>query len=66
MLGFVLERAGDMNSEEPTVFYLLANALRAEGREDEAKIALRRVSELHMSSLDADRRAHDAMVAGAR
>ena len=33
-----------MNSEEPTVFYLLANALRAEGREAEAKIALRRAS----------------------
>jgi tetratricopeptide (TPR) repeat protein len=61
-----LEEAGQMNPEEPTVFYLLANALREEGRADEARQALRRVSELHMSSLEADRRSHDAMVAGAR
>src|SRR6202043_2326081 len=31
-----LRQAGDMNPEEPTVFYLLASALRAEGRDEEA------------------------------
>jgi len=55
-----------MNSEEPTVFYTLATALRAEGRDEEARAALHRVSELHTTSLEADRRSHDAMVAGAR
>jgi hypothetical protein len=55
-----------MNPEESTVFYTLAAALRAEGYDEEARAALHRVSELHMSSLEADRRLHDAMVAGAR
>jgi len=61
-----LRQSGDMNPEEPTIFYLLAGALRATGREEEAKAALHRVSELHLTSLEADRRSHDAMVAGAR
>ncbi len=61
-----LQQAGEMNPEEPTVFYTLAAALRAEGHDEEARVALHRVSELHMTSLEADRRSHDAMVAEAR
>jgi len=61
-----LRQAGDMNPEEPMIFYLLASALRAEGHTEEARAALQRVSDLHMTSLEADRKAHDAMVAGAR
>jgi hypothetical protein len=61
-----LQQAGEMNPEEPTVFYTLAAALRAEGHDEEARPALHRVSELHMTSLEADRCSHDAMVAGAR
>ena len=61
-----LRQAAEMNPDEPTIFYLLAGALRAEGKDEEARSALRRVSELHMTSLEADRRAHDAVVAGAR
>jgi len=55
-----------MNPDEPTIFYLLASALRREGYNEEARAALRRLSELHTTSLRADRRSHDAMVAGAR
>jgi hypothetical protein len=55
-----------MNPEEPTVFYTLAAALRAEGYDEEARAALHRVSELPISSLEADRRSNDAMVAGLR
>ena len=55
-----------MNHEEASIFYLLATALRATGRDEEARAALRRVSELHTTSLEVDRRMHDAMVAGAR
>jgi hypothetical protein len=55
-----------MNPEEPTVFYTLAAALRAERHDEEGRAALRRVSELHMTFLEADRRSHDAMVAGTR
>jgi hypothetical protein len=51
---------------EASVFYLLANALRATGREEDARAALRRVSELHTTSLEVDRRIHDAVVAEAR
>jgi len=61
-----LQQSADLNPEEPTIFYLLASALRALGKDDQARAALRRVSELHTTSLEADRRAHDAMVEGAR
>ena len=61
-----LRQAADMNPDEPTIFYLLASALHANGKDAEARSALRRVSELHSTSLEADRRAHDAMVEGAR
>ena len=61
-----LQQAAEMNDDEASVFYLLATALRASGRDQEARVALRRVSELHTTSLEVDRRMHDAMVAGAR
>jgi predicted Zn-dependent protease len=61
-----LQQAAEMNHDEASVFYLLANALHASGREEEAREARRRVAELHTSSLEVDRKMHDAMVAGAR
>src|SRR5581483_4467563 len=61
-----LQEAAGLNPDEPSIFYLLANALRAAGRSDDAKTALRRVAELHTTSLEVDRRLHDAKVAGAR
>ena len=61
-----IRQSADMNPEEPTTFYLLATALRATGHTEEAKAALRRVSELHLTALQADKLSHDAMVAGAR
>ena len=51
---------------EASVFYLLASALRATGRDEEGKLALRRVGELHTNSIELDRKMHDSMVAGAR
>ena len=38
----------------------------ATGREEEARAALHRVSELHTTSLEVDRKMHEAMVSGAR
>lgn len=62
-----LKRAADLNPDEPSVFYLLAGALRASGRNEEAKQALRRVTELHANSLEAEKRAlRDANVSGTR
>ncbi|MGC2198045.1 MAG: tetratricopeptide repeat protein [Terriglobales bacterium] len=61
-----LQQAAEMNHDEASIFYLLATALRATGRDEEARAALHRVSELHTTSLEVDRRMHDAMVAGAR
>ncbi|HEX2711668.1 MAG TPA: tetratricopeptide repeat protein [Candidatus Acidoferrales bacterium] len=63
----LFQQAGELNREEPSIFYLLARALRAAGRDEEAKQALRWVTELHTSALDAERRAlRDAKVVGAR
>ena len=39
-----LQQAAEMNDDEASVFYLLATALRASGRDQEARVALRRVS----------------------
>jgi hypothetical protein len=44
----------------------VASALRATGRDEEAKVALRRVAELHTNSIELDRKMHESMVAGAR
>jgi hypothetical protein len=38
----------------------------ATGQEEEAKAALHRVSELHTTSLEVDRKMHEARVTGAR
>lgn len=63
----LLREAADLNPGEPTIFYLLASALRASGREEEARVALNRVSELHISTLEAEKRAlRDASVANVR
>jgi tetratricopeptide (TPR) repeat protein len=61
-----LQQASEMNHDEASIFYLLASALHASGREEEAREARRRVAELHTNSIEMDRRMHDAMVAGAR
>ena len=56
-----------MNPDESALFYLLASALRAEGRKEEAQLALKRVSELHATQLEAEKHAlQDASVVGAR
>jgi hypothetical protein len=44
----------------------VASALRATGRDEEGKIALRRVGELHTNSIELDRKMHKSMVGGAR
>ncbi len=63
----LLQEAAEMNADEPAIFYLLASALRAAGRNEEAGQALRRVSDLHTNSLDAEKRAlRDANVVGTR
>jgi Flp pilus assembly protein TadD len=63
----LLQQAAELNPDEPSIFYLLASSLRAVGRGEEAKQALRRVTELHTSSLDAEKRAlRDANVVGVR
>jgi hypothetical protein len=43
-----------------------ASALRDAGRDEEGKIALRRVGELHTNSIELDRKMHKSMVGGAR
>ena len=49
------------------MFYLLGTALRAKGREPEARAAFRRVTELHASNLDAAKKSlQDAHVVDVR
>src|SRR5437773_654055 len=61
------EEAAELNPDEPSVFYLLATGLKALGRNQEAKAALKRVSELHATSLEAEKKAlRDANVVGTR
>jgi len=56
-----------MNPDESALFYLLASALRAEGRKEEAQLALKHVSELHATRLQAEKHAlRHATVVGAR
>jgi Flp pilus assembly protein TadD len=61
-----LQQAAEMNRDEANVFYLLASAVRATGRDEEARVALRRLPELHTNSIELDRKMHESMVAGAR
>jgi Flp pilus assembly protein TadD len=42
----LLQRAAELNSEEDAIFYQLALALRASGRQAEARAAMERVTEL--------------------
>jgi Flp pilus assembly protein TadD len=61
------QRAAELNPDEDSLFYLLSKGLRALGREEEAKKALQRVSELHATTLDAQKRAlQDAHVVATR
>jgi len=63
----LLQQAAELNPDEPTVFYALASALRELGRTDEAKQALRRVNELHTSSLEVEKKfLQDSIIVGAR
>ena len=63
----LLQQAAELNPDEPTVFYALASALRELGRLDEAKQALRRVNDLHTSTLDVEKKfLQDANIVGAR
>jgi predicted Zn-dependent protease len=51
----LFRQAASMNADEPQIFYLLAQALRASGQSAEAKIAMNRVEALHSTALDAER-----------
>jgi len=63
----LLRQAADINPDEPSIYYLLATALKTIGRSEEVKRALRRVTELHTNALDDEKRAlRDAHVVGAR
>ena len=63
----LLQQAADLNPDEPSIYYLLATALKTAGRAEEAKQALHRVTELHSNTLDVEKRAlRDAHVVGAR
>jgi len=53
----LLRQAADINPDEPSIYYLLATALKTIGRSEEVKRALRRVTELHTNALDAEKRA---------
>jgi Flp pilus assembly protein TadD len=46
-----------MNPDDASAPYLLARALRSEGRTQDADAAMRRVVELHTTGIDAERRA---------
>lgn len=61
----LFRQAASMNSDEPQVFYLLAQALRASGQSAEAKVAMDRVAALHSTALDAERQAIQGKIAGA-
>jgi tetratricopeptide (TPR) repeat protein len=61
-----LQKAADLNPDEATVFYLLGTALRSAGRAQDSRKAFQRVTELHTTKLDANKRAlEDAHVVGA-
>ena len=61
----LLQQAASSNADEPQVFYLLAEALRASGRPAEARAAMARVAALHSSALDAEKKVMEKRVAGA-
>lgn len=61
-----LRKAAALNTDEPQVFYLLANALRLTGHPERAKVAMHRVAELHASALDAEKAGLQSKIAGSR
>jgi len=63
----LLQKAAELNPDEATIFYLLGTALRAKGREQEARAAFHRVTELHTSNLNAAKKSlEDAHVVNVR
>jgi len=63
----LLQQAADLNAEELSIFYLLGSALRTAGRTEEAKAAWQRVTQLHSSQLDEEKRLlRDHNVVGVR
>ena len=62
-----LSEAAKLNPNEASIFYLLGTACRRAGRSAEARVALQRVSELHSSTLNAQKKAlQDQAVVGVR
>lgn len=53
----LLRKATVMNPDESGAFYLLARALRCEGRAEDANAAMHRVMALHVTALEVERRA---------
>lgn len=63
----LLQQAADVNPDDPSIYYWLAAAVEPIGRNDESRVALRRVPELYTSALGPEKRAlRDADVVGAR
>jgi cytochrome c-type biogenesis protein CcmH/NrfG len=52
----LLRKAAELNPDDPSSFYLLSKALKAEGRAQDAADALRRVAALHVSAVAMERR----------
>jgi hypothetical protein len=52
-----LQKAAELNSDEDSLFYLLSKGLRVLGREEEAKKAMQRVSEIHAQTLATQKKA---------
>lgn len=62
-----LQLAAQLNPDEPSIFYILGTSLKALGRNEEAKMAFRRVSELHANYLNYQKKTlEDLHVVGTR
>jgi Flp pilus assembly protein TadD len=62
-----LKEAANLNPNEASIFYLLGTAYRRAGRSDDARAAFERVSELHLSRLNAQKKAlQDQAIVGVR
>jgi Flp pilus assembly protein TadD len=60
----LLRRAADLNPDDSGALYLLARALKSEGRTHDANVAMHHVIELHATAIEAERRAlKDAHIA---
>ena len=62
----LLRQAAESNPQEASIFYQLAKALQALGREQEAQTALRKVRELRAQALDREVDWSTRAVAGVR